>query len=96
MRNTKKNGPHMTGPNADAAASCGDDALSHKNKLERRKRSAQKKPEGSFIHNSSCAADGDISAGVNHNIPLLGSKTTVGMLLALTDKHRKRRLLDGT
>ena len=30
MRNTKKNGPHMTGPNADAAASCGDDTLSQK------------------------------------------------------------------
>lgn len=30
MRKREKHGPHMTGPNADAAASCGDDTLSQK------------------------------------------------------------------
>ena len=37
---------HVTEPNADAAASCGDDDLSQKYKLERRKLSAQKTAGG--------------------------------------------------
>ena len=50
---TEKHGLHMTGPNADAAASCGDDTLSQKYKLERRKTiGLRKPPEGRFIHNS--------------------------------------------
>ena len=34
-------------------------------------------PEGRFVHNSSCAADGDISAEVVHNISLPSSNTRV-------------------
>lgn len=30
MRKHEKHGPHMTGPSANAAASCGDDTLSQK------------------------------------------------------------------
>jgi len=38
---TEKHGPHMTGPNADAAASCGDDTLSQNTSLKGGKQSAQ-------------------------------------------------------
>ena len=41
MRKREKHGPHMTGPNADAAASCGDDTLSQNTSLKGGKRSAQ-------------------------------------------------------
>lgn len=49
MRDTKKNGPHMTGPNADAAASCGDDALSQNTSLKRRKHTQAQKNAGGQI-----------------------------------------------
>ena len=49
-----ENGPYMTGPNADAAASCGDDTLSQKRTSLKggNTRRLRKPPEGRFIHNS--------------------------------------------
>ena len=49
MRKKIWNGPHMTGPNADAAASCGDDALSQNASLKRRIHTKAQKTAGGQI-----------------------------------------------
>ena len=66
MRKHEKHGLHMTGPSADAAASCGDDTLSQKNKLEKEETHAgsENRRRADLYTTRSCAADGDISAKV--------------------------------
>ena len=54
---TQKHGPHMTGPNADAAASCGDDTTLSQNTSLKGGNTyrLRKPPEGRFVNDSSCA-----------------------------------------
>ena len=70
-----ENGPHMTGPSADAAASCGDNTLSQKNKLERRKTKCSEKCRRAKLYTTqSCAAGSDMPERMVHNIPPCSAK----------------------